>query len=227
MADAHVAWGDVGGSPLANFNYKPGVKEFTNLGLLATRAYLTHDAVNKVTYVTPSQEQGLIETPTLAKLKSIYDQEVTVGNETTKPQYIHLPTMQKQLPGMDDAPTWTLMTDDPQEFIGRSYAGKPEKLSTLEFTCPAAMELQDLFMKHATHGSSWTLIQCYDDANEENIFYIVTPRCRLLGTGTSSAENNSGGELSVKFQPMGGIYRPVYISTPRNPSPASGSGEGE
>lgn len=210
----------VGGSPLDNFSYTPGVKEFTNLGLLATRAYLTHDAVSNpgVTYVTPTAEQNFIKTAKAqlaAALKSTYQSA----------PYIHLPTMSKQLPGMDDAPTWTLMTDDPQEFIGRSYAGKPEKLSTLEFTCPAGMDLQNLFMEHATHGSSWTLIQCYDDANEESLYYIVTPRCRLLGAGTSSGENNSGGELSVKFQPMGGVYRPVYVTIPRTVQSGNGGGD--
>ena len=53
--------------------------------------------------------------------------------------------------------------------------------------------MQNLLTKHAEYRSVWTLIQCYDDPNQDDLFYIVTPRCQVLGVGTSSGENNSGG----------------------------------
>ena len=206
--------GSAGGNTTNSLlEYTPGIEEFTNLGLLYTRAYLTGDGTgtkdsegNPLPSVSAKKEQEkwVDSTPLVSSL-SIY----------SPLRYVWLPCMSKMLPGIDDSPTWTLMTDSPKEFIGRTYTGKPEKLATLEFTCPAEMKLQQLLTRHAEYRSTWTLIQCYDDPNQDSLFYIVTPRCQVLGVGTSSGENNSGGELNVKFQPMGGMFAPVYLTQPR------------
>ena len=203
-----------GSGPATNamLDYTPGVEEFTNLGLLYTRAYLTGDGTgakvgnSPLPRLTAQQEKALWvdQAPAVSALSSY-----------APLRYVWLPCMSKQLPGVDDSPTWTLMTDSPKEVIGRTYTGKPEKLTTLEFTCPAEITLQNLLTKHAEYRSVWTLIQCYDDPNQDDLFYIVTPRCQVLGVGTSSGENNSGGELNVKFQPMGGMFAPVYLSQSR------------
>lgn len=200
-------WAVLAGEDNSIVKYEPGVAEFTNLGLLYTRAYLTLDGSTGIQHAKASLEKSwwVDNTPSIDTLRNY--REVP---------FIMLPCMNKMVPGIEDSPTWTLMTDSPYEFIGRTYSGKPERLSTLEFTCPAQIDLQQELTKHCEYRSMFTLIQCYDDPNQENIYYIVTPRCQAQGAGTSSSENNSGGELSVKFQPIGGMFVPVYLSQARS-----------
>lgn len=209
--------GATGASPLESFNFTPGQGEVTNLGLLFTRLFLTYDAVPTTNQggvttipgeiISAEDEAGFVQAPSYSAMSTLYNKAAM--------KYLKLPTMSKSMPGFDDSPTWTEMTDSVDEVVGRTYNGKPEKITTLEYACPASVKLQTLLTKHYVRGSVWTVIQCYDDPIDSNLYYIVTPRCKLIGVGGNNGENNSNGQLTVKLQPLGGVYVPVYITQAR------------
>lgn len=204
----HTRWSDIsGGSQI--ISYEPG-DEVTNVGLLFTRVYPTYDGTDSASPVKVSSalEKATLygsSPPTVSSLNTLY------GGKN----YYLLPCLEKQVPGLDNTPIWTLMTDHDNELVGRSYAGKPESLSTIGFSCPAVFGLIDDFTDHAAHNSVFTILQCYDDGNLDDLYYIVVPRCTLAGVTTSQQKNNSGGTMNLKFKPMGGQFIPRFISTPR------------
>jgi hypothetical protein len=203
----NIAWGGFTGTAVGSFLYSPGSNEITNLGLLTTRAILTYDATDSSApvKVTATAEKTFVTTPTVAAMKTTYG----------KASYVLLPAISKSFPGFEDAPDWTVITDDANELVGRSYAGKPERISPMSFAVPVVLDLQEILCKHFEYGSSFTLIQCYDDPNEDSLYYVITPRCRLRGVGGADGDNNSGAQSTIQFQPMGGIYVPVYLTEAR------------
>lgn len=205
-SDPVTRWSALGTPSSILSAYEPGFKEVTNLGLLFTRAFLAYDGITQSQYISPTNEKNtLYSNPSINSLSTLYNNK----------SYYDLPCIEKQFPGVVDSPTWTLQTDSSLEQVGRSYAGKPESLSTLEFTCPVIIPLQEALISHAAKNSVFTIIQCYDDPNQDDIYYIVTPRCTLLGINTTPAVNNSGARMKVRFKPMGGIFIPVYLNESR------------
>lgn len=209
---AHTRWSDL--TPAQNAGsdivaYSPG-QEVTNLGLLFTRVYPTYDGTddNNPVKVSVSAEQtalGGTVKPTASTLGTLYG---------TKDFYT-LPCIEKTVPGFDNPAIWTLMTDNPDEFVGRSYSGKAESVSTLKFVIPTVFDLISDFTEHLAHNSIFTVLMCYDDGNLDNLYYIVVPRCSLAGLGSSPQKNNSGGLYRVEFKPMGGQFIPKFIRQPR------------
>ena len=205
----NVAWGAFSNTALDSFDYTPGKGDVTNLGLLQSRAILARDGTGEQTVsVGDSAESTFINTPTIANMTAAYGL-AGLG-------YLQLPAMSKSFPGFDDAPTWTLMTDDPDEKVGRTYVGKPEKVTVQEYTLPANLKLKGILDDHCAAGSLWTLVQCYDDTKESSLYYIVLPHCKIIGVGGNTGENNSGAEITVRFQQEGGIYVPVYLDQLRS-----------
>lgn len=214
----YTAWGGFASATTMN-TYTPGQNDVTNLGLLYNRLVLTADASGTEKIGTGQSatdygvkigvdaEKTLLNSPTYEGMVDLYG--------VTGVKYLELPTKSKSFPGFDDSPTWTEMTDSPAEKVGRTYSGKPERITTYEFGLPANLEIKKILEKHYVAGSLWTLIQCYDDAKESDLFYIVSQRCRILGVGGSNGENNSAGALSVKFQAEGGLFVPFYITQAR------------
>lgn len=210
MSDVtHTTWSDFSNTAMTGFtSYTPGKGDITNLGLLQNRAVLARDGTGtQSASVSDSSEETFLSTPSLANAVAAY------GGATLS--YLQLPAMSKSFPGYEDAPTWTVMTDDPDEKVGRTYVGKPEKVSTIEYTLPANLDLKEILDSHCAAGSLWTLMQCYDDTKESKIYYIIIPHCKILGVAGNNGENNSAAEITLKFQPEGGIYVPAYLSTLR------------
>lgn len=208
---ANTRWSALGtGTNLVT--YSPG-DEVTNLGLLFTRIYPTFDGTDdsspvKVTATAEKNSLGGLASPTARTLTTLYGEK----------DFYEIPTTEKQVPGFDNSPIWTLMTDNDEEFVGRSYAGKPESLSTIEFTIPAVFELMKAFSLHASKNSVFTIIQCYDDGMLDDLYYIVVPRCTIAGLSSSPQKNNSGALFKLRFKPMGGKFIPKYIKQSRTSS---------
>ena len=204
----NTAWSAFSNTALDSFDYTPGKKDITNLGLLTSRAVLASDPTDS-TYagVTATNEAAFYASPSATTMTTAY------GAATLK--YLQLPAKSKTLPGFDDSPTWTEMTDDPDEKVGRTYTGKPEKITTLEYALPANLDLKAILDKYFLAGAIWTVVQCYDDPKESSLYYSILPHCRILGVGGNSGENNSAGEFTVRFQSEGGIYVPVYVTQAR------------
>lgn len=204
----NTAWSSFSNTAIDSFDYTPGEGDITNLGLLTSRAILASDPTSS-TYagVVKANETAFLASPSATTMATAY------GAATLK--YLQLPAKSKPLPGYDDSPTWTEMTDDPDEKVGRTYTGKPEKITTLEYALPANIALKTILDKYYLAGAIWTLVQCYDDPKETDIFYTVFPHCRILGVGGNNGENNAAGEFTVRFQAEGGIYVPCYVTQAR------------
>lgn len=207
----NTAWSAFSNTALDSFDYTPGAGDITNLGLLTSRAVLASDP-------TDSTYAGVVATAETAFLTSPDAGKMTTAYGAALLKYLQLPAKSKPLPGFDDSPTWTEMTDDPDEKVGRTYTGKPEKITTLEYALPGNIALKTILDKYYLAGAIWTLVQCYDDPKEASLYYTVFPHCRILGVGGNNGENNSAGEFTVRFQPEGGIYVPCYVTQARTAS---------
>ena len=189
--------------------YSPG-DEITNVGLLYTRIYPTYDGTDsnspvKVSVAAERSALGGNARPTASTLGTLYSGK----------GYYSVPCLEKQIPGLLDAEIWTLMTDDDNEFVGRTYSGKPKGLTNVSLLMPALPELIGKLTDHAANNSIFTVIYCYDDGNKDDLYYVVIPRCQILGIESKEASNNSGGTVRVKFKPTGGVFIPKYIKDPR------------
>lgn len=188
-----------------------------NIGLLRVRAYLTYDG----TAVSPSWKVDESSIKTTFRSTTT---ESTVSTFYSACDYIDLECTSKSLPKFEDAPTWSFTSDDPDEKVGTTRVGKPEKISTLEFGMPTSLIRDSLFLPHQAAGSVWTIVYTYNDAvNEDYVYQIVVPKCQMLGFGGDGGENNSASNSTLKFQARGGDYEPIYV-TPFARGSSGGSG---
>lgn len=124
----------------------------------------------------------------------------------------------KSLPGVDEADVWSIQTDSPTEKIGRAYVGKPPKLGEFEISIPsdAAGTAEDFFESAAGLGKMYAVIFEYNDPTQDKIYYIIVKQCRVVGYSAKGGDNNGASVLTVKLQPFGGDFDPVYDEVERN-----------
>jgi hypothetical protein len=107
------------------------------------------------------------------------------------------------LPGISDAETWTINTDNPEQEIAETIAGKFGGISALEFNVTYDPLLMATLVAHA--NTKFTVQFVIDDPALDAIIGINVPGCRLVSPGSSSsASNSSAGAMTVKLQPSGG-----------------------
>jgi hypothetical protein len=123
----------------------------------------------------------------------------------------------KTLPGLTDAEIWSIQTDNPDETIGRAYVGKPPKPSAFEITVPsdAAGGAESFFESAAGLGKMFAVIFEYNDPTQPKIYYIIVKQCRVAGYTTRGNENSGPSYITVKLQPFGGDFSPVYDEVDR------------
>ena len=123
----------------------------------------------------------------------------------------------KTLPGVADAEIWSIQTDNPAETIGRAYVGKPPRPGAFEITIPsdAAGEAESFFESAAGLGKMYTVIFEYDDPTQPKIYYIIVKQCRVAGYAARGGSNNAPSLITVRLQPFGGDFDPVYDEADR------------
>lgn len=202
--------GPIGGHCLNDFA-QGSRGEFLNIGLLTARAYITSSR-------TLNTSTGEWTYDTYMPINdSSFDREEDY--QSAGSNYIQMICTNKSAPGFDDAPTWSTVTDDPTEKIGRTQVGKPEKLTTLEFQAPSSANVDAMMEQHLTNGSIFALIYTYDDPNEDYIYKIIVKKCKISGTGGGGGDNNSASSSTYKFEPYGGTFEPVRYKQSRAASP--------
>lgn len=124
----------------------------------------------------------------------------------------------KTLPGVDEAEIWSIQTDNPSETVGRAYVGKPPKLGAFEITVPsdAAGGAETFFEEAAGLGRMYTVVFEYNDPTQPKIYYIIVKQCRVVGSATKGGGNNGSSTVTVKLQPFGGEFTPVYDEADRD-----------
>jgi len=109
----------------------------------------------------------------------------------------------KTLPGIAEGETWTFSTDNPEQEIAETIAGKFGGIAPLNFEVPYDALLLEKLVAHAT--TNFTVRVVYDDAIYTQIFRIDVKDCFLVTPGsTGGAANNSAPTMTVTLQPRGG-----------------------
>lgn len=129
---------------------------------------------------------------------------VTVTNPDAGNDAIVLNCTKKSLPGVQPANTWTINSDDPEQEIAETVAGKFGGLSVLEF-----VEVYDMVriadrVKHA--NTDFDVQMIYNDPKLPIIVAITAVSCRMVSPGETGGaqDNESSGECTIKLQPSGG-----------------------
>jgi hypothetical protein len=123
-------------------------------------------------------------------------------NATTNP--IVLNCTSKSLPGFEDAPTWQILTDNPEQEVSETIKGKLGGMTALEFTENYDPVRQVFLSRYLTAKLTVEII--YDDPQLDFVAAITIPNCELLNPGGSASggEVNSAGTMVIKVQPRGG-----------------------
>ncbi|GHT22456.1 hypothetical protein FACS189419_05050 [Planctomycetales bacterium] len=110
---------------------------------------------------------------------------------------------QKTLPGISDAETWVISTDDVEQEIAETVTGKFGGITALEFTLTYDPALMAQLVDYAK--TSHEVRVFYDNPKWSYYVGIAVPGCEIISPGsTSSGANASAGEMTVKLQPAGG-----------------------
>jgi hypothetical protein len=129
---------------------------------------------------------------------------VTVLDPGTPTTPIELNCISKSLPGFEDAPTWQILTDNPEQEVAETIKGKLTGMTALEFTetyDPVRVVFLSKYLR-----AKLTLEIIYDDPALNFIAALTVPNCELInpGGGVSSSEVNSASTMVIKVQPRGG-----------------------
>ena len=129
---------------------------------------------------------------------------VTVVNTAAGTDVIKLTVSgNKTLPGISEGETWTFSTDDPEQEIAETIAGKFGGVNKLDFEVPYDPFLQAKLVEHA--GTNFTVRTVYDDAQYASIYCIEVVNCFLTTPGsTGGTANNSAPTMTISAQPRGG-----------------------
>lgn len=120
--------------------------------------------------------------------------------------YYEFPCKSKGLPSFADAPTWTDVTDDPNELTGFAYAGKPEQIDPIEIvTRTPLMAVYDKLLQHYAAGDLFTLLLTYSDPHETYDYTVTLLNCQICGLNIEAGENNAGSQTTIKLLAEGGI----------------------
>ena len=119
--------------------------------------------------------------------------------------YYEFPCTVRNLPNLADNPTWSVLTDDPNDLCGRKYTGKSEGFDAIEFQMPAVFGIHQELELHRISGDVFTLSYTYDNPTETKIHTLSLPKCQIIGIQISGGEVNAASTMTVKIQPMGGV----------------------
>jgi hypothetical protein len=129
---------------------------------------------------------------------------VTVINPAAGTDMIRLTVSgNKILPGIAEGETWTFSTDDPEQEIAETIAGKFGGVNALSFEVPYDPMLQAKLVEHA--ATNFTVRVVYDDAQLPMIYCIEVKDSFLTTPGsTSGTANNAAPTMTITAQPRGG-----------------------
>ena len=109
----------------------------------------------------------------------------------------------KSLPGIAEGETWQFSTDDPEQEIAETIAGKFGNVSAFSFEVPYDPILLQKLVTHAK--TKFTVRVVYDDAELPDIYRIDVLGCFLTTPGsTSGTQNNAAPSMTITLQPRGG-----------------------
>ena len=109
----------------------------------------------------------------------------------------------KTLPGVSDAETWTISTDDPEQEVAEIITGKVGGFSALSFEVLYDPEMLEKLV--AIARSQFTVRVVIDDKSKPDLCTIEIKNCFLVTPGsTSGSANNAAGTMTITLQPRGG-----------------------
>lgn len=149
---------------------------------------------------------GIIRKNSLLRVKlTLSKKAATSGAPASEGDYFEFDCKSKGIPAIADAPTWTDVTDRPDELTGFAYAGKSEQLEVIELvTRTPVMIVYDELVQHQAAGDLFTLLFTYDDPHETKIYTITVPNVQIIGVTPEAGENNAGSQTTIKLLPEGG-----------------------
>ncbi len=151
-------------------------------------------------------DAGRISTNGLLRVKLTLETKATGSTATAAVgDYYEFPCTTRNLPNLADNPTWSVLTDDPNDLCGRKYTGKSEGFDAIELQMPAVLDVHRELEMHRISGDVFTLSYTYDDPLETKTHTMSLPKCKLIGVSISGGEVNAASTMTVKIQPMGGI----------------------
>jgi hypothetical protein len=108
----------------------------------------------------------------------------------------------KTLPGFTDGETWTISSDDPDQEIAETIAGKFGGITALAFEVLYDTDLLETLVGHAK--TEFDVEITYKD-NETDTCTVVVHKCYLTNPGsTSGTANNAAPTMTITLQPRGG-----------------------
>ena len=152
-------------------------------------------------------ETGVIRKNSLLRAKLTLTKKATNSTATAvKDDYYEFNCKSKGLPAFADAPTWTDVTDNPNELTGYAYAGKSEQIEQIELVTrtPIPLVYGDL-LAHQAYGDLFDFELAYDDPHEDSKYTITISNVQIIGVTPEGGENNAGSQTTIKLLAEGGL----------------------
>lgn len=124
----------------------------------------------------------------------------------------------KGLPAFADAPTWTDVTDNPEEPTGYAYAGKSEQIEVIELVTRTPLDsVYGDLLQHQQYGTIFELTYTYDDPHDTYVYTVKVPSVQIVGISPQGGDNTAGSETTIKLLAEGGTAEnmPAVTSTTR------------
>ncbi|MBR4751440.1 MAG: hypothetical protein IKX88_07395 [Thermoguttaceae bacterium] len=159
-----------------------------------------------MTAVNRWSEDGVVRKNSLLRAKlTLTAKSASSGAIAVVGDYYEFNCKSKTLPCCAKAPTWSDVTDNPSEPVGYAYAGKPERLETIELTTRTPLQLTyDELIEHLKGGDVFTLSYVYDDPHESSVYTITLTNCQIIGVEPAAGGNDSGSQTTIRILPEGG-----------------------
>lgn len=169
-------------------------------------------------------ETGIVRKNSLLRAKLTLATKATGSTaEAAVGDYYEFNCKSKNLPAPSDAPTWSDVTDNPEEPTGFAYAGKSDQINAIELVTRTPIPLvYDDLLAHKTAGDVFTLTFVYDDPHETSVYTMSIANCQIIDVSPAAGENNAGSETTIRILPEGG----TAANMPTVTATARGSGAG-
>ncbi len=146
---------------------------------------------------------GMLRKNSLLRLKAVVKRRSNNSEAAADAtDFYTFPCSAKGFFSLKDAPTWSVVTDDPAQLTGKTYVGKTEGAEPIEVSTETVFDMNHEFAKHQVAGDIFTLIFTYDDPLETKIYTITIDDCQVLGVSTETSDINGGSTTTFKFQPV-------------------------
>lgn len=151
-------------------------------------------------------EEGVVRKNSLLRAKlTLATKSSSSAADAQVGDYYEFNCKSKTLPACSLAPVWSDVTDNPTEPTGYAYAGKSERLETIELTTRTPVQLTyDALVEHQKSGDVFTMTYVYDDPHESSVYTITLPNCQIVGVAPSAGGNDSGSQTTIRILPEGG-----------------------